>query len=207
MSSYERSESGRSWIQQNALPVVLVGLLLLALIVVGLGILLEGRLGNLESSLVTRPARGVEMTPVDPPAETLTRGATLYVPVYSHIYADGGNELLLETTLSIRNTDPGQAIVVEAVDYYSGTGELVRRYLESPARLGSLASTEFLVDRKDRSGGAGANFLVTWASADDVSEPLVEAIMVGVTGNRALSFARPGKVVSERPPETAGPDG
>jgi hypothetical protein len=96
-------------------------------------------------------------------------------------------------------------IVVEAVDYYDSSGELVRSYLTAPARLEPLASTEFLVDRKDRTGGGGANFLVSWASADEVSEPLVETIMVGATGNRALAFARPGHIVAERGPDTRGP--
>lgn len=198
MTSPHRNEPGRAWIQKNTLAGVIVGLGVLALIVVGLGILLEDRLETLEGRLVTQPSKSVEMTPVDLEARRPTRGAVLYVPVYSHIYEDGGTELLLEATLSIRNTDPKHAIIIESVDYYDSTGKLVRIALEAPSRLEPLASTEFLVDRKDRTGGAGANFLVSWAADENVSEPLIEAIMVGASGNRGMAFARPGRVVAER---------
>src|SRR5437762_13796674 len=53
----------------------------------------------------------------------LSRGQTVYVPVYSHIwYGDvdygGPSKLLLSSMLSIRNTDPGHSITIKAVRYY-----------------------------------------------------------------------------------------
>ena len=61
----------------------------------------------------------------------LTRGQTVYVPVYSHIYSgDTERPFLLTAIVSIRNTDPRVSIVLTAVDYYDSEGKLVRKYLE-----------------------------------------------------------------------------
>ena len=125
-----------------------------------------------------------------------TSGRTVYVPVYSHIYAGGGAQRLLEVTLSIRNTDLEQPIVVTSVRYYDTEGLLLDEYLENPVVLGPLASTDFLVEHRDRAGGVGANFLVDWAAESAVTEPLIEAVMVNLEGNRAFSFVREGYPLS-----------
>ncbi len=141
--------------------------------------------------------------PTAPPLQELrgglrqvTSGQTVYVPVYSHIYAAGGVQRLLETTLSIRNTDLERPIIVTSVRYYDTEGRLLDEYLEQPVLLGPLASTDFLVEHRDRAGGAGANFLVDWAAENAVTEPVIEAVMVNVEGNRAFSFVRPGYPLS-----------
>ncbi|MDJ0856599.1 MAG: DUF3124 domain-containing protein, partial [Desulfobacterales bacterium] len=71
-----------------------------------------------------------------------TKGQTLYVPVYSHIYSgDRERPVYLASTLSIRNTDPSRAIRLVRVDYFNSEGKLLRRYLEQPIELGPMAST------------------------------------------------------------------
>ena len=45
-----------------------------------------------------------------------------YVPVYSHIYSEGGKAVLLETTLVSRKPDPKNAIKVHSVDYSTPNG-------------------------------------------------------------------------------------
>jgi len=49
--------------------------------------------------------------------ESIVAGRTVYVPVYSHIYFDGGRPHLLEATLSIRNTNIERPIYVQSVRY------------------------------------------------------------------------------------------
>ncbi|MEE8386251.1 MAG: DUF3124 domain-containing protein [Dehalococcoidia bacterium] len=49
-----------------------------------------------------------------------------------------------------------------------------------------------------RAGGAGATFMVTWVAGEEVSEPVVEAVMVGATGTQAFAFVRKGVVTAER---------
>jgi hypothetical protein len=131
-------------------------------------------------------------------------GQTIYVPVYSHIYFGGKRyggkrQYLLAVTLSIRNTDPQKAMLVTSIRYYDSEGQLLQDYLERPMRLGPLVSTEVFVDEHDVRGGAGANFLVEWRAEELVNVPLVEAIMVGITGTQALSFTSPGRVIGPPP--------
>jgi len=66
----------------------------------------------------------------------LSQGQTIYVPAYSHIY-HGSKErpFLLAVTLSIRNIDPNQSIVVTVVDYYETEGRLLTKYVDSPVVL------------------------------------------------------------------------
>lgn len=96
---------------------------------------------------------------------TIVAGQTVYVPVYSHIYSpDRTQQMNLAATLSVRNTDLANSVIVAAVNYYNTNGERVRQYLEQPVELRPLASTSFVVDRDDISGGAGASFVVEWVS-------------------------------------------
>ena len=50
-------------------------------------------------------------------------GQTIYVPVYSHIYSrDELRTFDLTVTLSMRNTDREQPIVLTSVSYYDTSG-------------------------------------------------------------------------------------
>ncbi len=125
-------------------------------------------------------------------------GQTVYVPVYSHIYADGGKPHLLETTLSVRNLDPKHAISIKSVKYFDTKGALIKEYLDDKIRLGPLETTAFLVEKRDRRGGSGANFIVVWDAEGPVYEPLIEAIMVGFSAGNSISFASPGRALIKR---------
>ncbi len=131
--------------------------------------------------------------PVGSPAISLERAGPnhkIYVPAYSHIFTGAGDPSLLAVTLSIRNTDSTHPIIVTSVQYYDSKGALVREYLENPLELKALASTEFFVEKVDRAGGAGANFIVDWSSKDEVYQPIVEAVMIGgaKSGRSAISL-------------------
>ena len=126
-------------------------------------------------------------------------GQTVYVPVYSHIYTDGGKPHLLEATLSIRNLDPKRALTVKSVQYFDSKGTLIKQYLDNGLRLEPLEATEFLVEKRDTRGGAGANFIIVWDAEEPVYEPLIEAIMVGFyDGGSSISFSSPGRALVER---------
>ena len=87
-------------------------------------------------------------------------------------------------------------LAVTSIRYYDTDGRLLEEYIEKPVVLGPRASTDFLVEHRDATGGAGANFLVDWAAESAISEPLIEVVMVRVGGNQAFAFARPGYPVS-----------
>ncbi|MGA7879162.1 MAG: DUF3124 domain-containing protein [Desulfoferrobacter sp.] len=127
----------------------------------------------------------------------LSKGQTLYVPAYSHIYA-GNRELpmLLTVTLSIRNVDPKQSITITSVDYYGTKGEILKKYLDQAVILGPLEAIRYIIPRKDKSGGSGASFLVEWKSEKSVNPPLIESIMIGAEGQQGISFTSRGQVIT-----------
>ncbi|MCW5313176.1 DUF3124 domain-containing protein [Nostoc sp. KVJ3] len=129
----------------------------------------------------------------------IASGQTVYVPVYSHIYHYNRQEVFeLAVTLSIRNTDLTNPIVITSVRYYNSEGKLVKQYLERPIQLDALASTAFFVNRNDTSGGLGANFIVEWVAQTEISEPVVEAVMIGTDFQQGISFVSPGKVIKNQ---------
>lgn len=126
-------------------------------------------------------------------------GQTVYVPIYSHIYMwEQTRTTDLTATLSIRNTDLTHPIIISSVNYYDTNGKLVRKYLEQPVELGSLAATDFVINQEDTKGGSGASFIVEWVAQQPVSTPVIEAIMINTSGNQGLSFVSPGRVIKSR---------
>jgi hypothetical protein len=129
----------------------------------------------------------------------IVAGQTVYVPIYSDIYMwDQQRTTNLTSTLSLRNTDLSNPIIVAAADYYDSRGKLVRRYLEKPVELGSLSSANFVVNQEDTSGGTGAAFVVEWVTQKEVSAPVIEAVMINTSGNQGISFISPGRVIKSR---------
>lgn len=148
-----------------------------------------------------------QINPINPPLSQLQRvtldenikiaaGETLYVPVYSHIYYEDQEKVLnLAATLSIRNTDFINPIIITSVQYYDSSGKLVKQYLEQPIQLNAMASTDFVVRRNDTSGGVGANFIVEWVAEKEVSKPVIEAVMIGAESTQGISFVSLGRVI------------
>lgn len=130
-------------------------------------------------------------------AIALSKGQTVYVPCYSHIYA-GNRELkvLLTVTLSIRNIDPKQSITITSVDYYGTKGELIKKFLNQALVLGPFESTRYVIPQKDKSGGSGANFSVAWKSEKAVNPPLMESVMIGAEGQLGISFTSRGQAIT-----------
>ncbi len=147
------------------------------------------------------------LTPAPPPLKTVTldstvkiaAGQTVYVPAYSQIYTvEQRRSIDLTTTLSLRNTDLTQPMILASVNYFNSSGALVRKYLEQPVELNPLAATEFVVDQQDESGGTGAAFVVEWVAQTPVSAPVIETVMIHTLGNQGLSFVSQGRVIKSR---------
>ena len=132
-------------------------------------------------------------------AQGLSKGQLIYVPIYSHVYyGDRERTILLTGILSVRNTDPGQAITLLQADYYDSEGKLLRKYLTQPVTLGPLGSTRFIVKTSDTAGGSGANFLVRWKAETSVNEPILEGVMIGASGQQGISFTSRGVAIIEK---------
>ena len=134
-------------------------------------------------------------------AADLSRGQTIYVPVYSHI-AHGNLDssgkpwtLPLSVMLSIRNIDPASGLTVRAVRYYDTEGKLLREFYAEPKKLGPLQSTDVFVENKDMTGGSGANFLVVWDAESPVNPPMVEAVHAYFFGPQSIVFTTSGRAV------------
>lgn len=103
---------------------------------------------------------------------------SVYAPVYSHIYMENGKITInLTATLSIRNTSFTDSFYVTDVTYYGSQGEVLKRYLDSSVLVKPMASIEFVVEREESKGGAGANFVVKWGASKTISEPLIQTLM------------------------------
>lgn len=135
----------------------------------------------------------------------ISAAQTVYVPVYSHIYAKGGEPFLLEATLSIRNSDPERAIDISSVRYYDTKGRLLQDYVTGVVKLQPLETTEILVEKRDKRGGSGANFIVAWSAAQPVYAPIVEAVMIGHAGNQSVSFKSIGRPLTGRTEQRSAP--
>jgi Protein of unknown function (DUF3124) len=136
--------------------------------------------------------------PLAAEALPLTKGQTVYIPAYSHIY-HGNNEtpLLLSVTLSIRNVDPKNPMIITTVNYHETQGPLVKEYLKEPITLGPLGSERFVVPQKDTTGGSGANFIVVWHSQQPINPPIMESVMIGTQSQLGISFSSRGQAISQ----------
>ncbi|MCA9791664.1 MAG: DUF3124 domain-containing protein [Candidatus Eremiobacteraeota bacterium] len=140
-------------------------------------------------------------TATSPRTREVSRGQLLYVPVYSHVYLMDGRPYNLAITLSIRNTSLDHKLVVQSVAYYDSAGKLIKDHADKELELGPLATAEYFVREDDSSGGSGANFLVKWVAEQEISDPIVEAVMVGTSGGHGVSFVTNARVLKGLPVE------
>lgn len=126
----------------------------------------------------------------------LSRGQTVYVPVYSNVFSGPRSRpLQLAATLSIRNTDPAAPLTITSVEYYDTGGKLLRRYLDRPFSLAPLGTHYVHIEEKDDAGGFGANFIVKWRSEREINAPIIECVMIGATSGQGISFVSPGQEI------------
>lgn len=131
-------------------------------------------------------------------AQSGSRQELIYVPIYSSIYYETSRHTLeMAATLSIHNVNPDRPITIVRADYFDTTGKLIKKYIDKPLVLNALATTNVVIDKADKSGGTGANFLVEWRSDAAVSSPLVEAVMVNATSNLGIAFTTTGRVIRQ----------
>lgn len=132
------------------------------------------------------------------PEIMMSKGQTVYVPIYSHIYVGDREEAFyLAATLSIRNTDPKNFITVFAADYYGSDGKLIKKHIEAPVQIKAMSSKRYIIKESDKSGGSGAGFIVRWKSEHAVNIPIIESIMIGTRMQQGISFTSRGQAIKE----------
>jgi hypothetical protein len=128
----------------------------------------------------------------------LSKGQTLYVPVYGNIFSAPKKILFnLAILLSIRNTDMSKPINIIAADYYDTKGKLVRKYYQKPIILAPLESTDIFIPEEDTATGTGANFIVKWNAQKEVNVPIIESVMIGMKFGQGISFVSPAQEIKE----------
>lgn len=126
----------------------------------------------------------------------LSKGQTVYVPAYSHIYiGNKASPYLLTVTLSIRNIDPSRPITLQAVEYYGSQGKLIKQYLGKPKQIAPMAADRHVVLSQEKEGGSGANFIVKWSSDTPVNPPIIESVMIGTQSQQGISFTSRGQEI------------
>lgn len=140
---------------------------------------------NKENPKIHLPSQVYHYVKID--TAVLANKHSVYVPVYSHIYAEAGTSVIsLTATLSIRNISYSDSFYVTDVIYYDSQGEVLKRYLNSSVLVKPMTSIEFVVQRTDSRGGAGANFVVKWGAPTIGSEPLIQIVMNGTSTGISL---------------------
>ena len=133
------------------------------------------------------------------PAENLGVSGSFYVPAYSSVSMSQSKlRADFSVTLSIHNTSETRPLVLRRIAYFETGGKMVESYLKTPVALKPFATIEVFIAATDVRGGTGANFVVDWASAGEITEPVVEALMVGGLGSGHYAFisqGRPLKIV------------
>jgi hypothetical protein len=131
-----------------------------------------------------------------PAAATLTNAGLYYVPAYSSLrVAAGRTRVDFAVTLSIHNASEAAALVINRIDYFDTSGTLVQRYVTQPIALKAFGTVEVFIPAEDIRGGTGANFIVGWAAAGPIAEPVVETVMLGNIGTAGFTFASTGRAI------------
>lgn len=128
-----------------------------------------------------------------PPRPKL-QAETLYLPIYSEVWhgdttAKGPPARMpMSALVSIRNTDPLRPFKLTSAHYYNTQGKLLLDYLKAPREVPPLGTLELMVERQEKEGGSGANFLVEWQAEQPINPPLVQAVHMDIQGTRGLVF-------------------
>jgi hypothetical protein len=136
----------------------------------------------------------------DEPAEIgRSSGQRLYVPIYSSAPYLEGQMLGFAVTVSIRNTDAAQAIVVEEIRYFGTDGTPHDNPMGEVGTLAPMASAQLTIPQSALAGDVGANLVVAWRAPVPVTPPLVEAVMLGSSRAQGFAFTSRAVVLEELP--------
>ena len=130
--------------------------------------------------------------------DELSKGETVYVSIYSHVYSGPKNQPFQLTAMLIaRNTDPQYPLAIRKADYHNTKGEFIEQYVKKPLILKPLQAVYLSIKEYDERGGAGANFIVQWQAETKINQPIIESVMLGTRSGQGISFVCPGKVITQ----------
>lgn len=131
-----------------------------------------------------------------PDRASLTVRGAFYVPAYTRLsLAKGSYPIDLAVTLYVHNASDAEPLVVERIAYRDTAGALVQDYLAGPVAVRPFGAIEVFVPTQDVRGGTGASFVVEWAAAKPIAEPVVETLILGSSGSQGYSFVGQGRPI------------
>lgn len=124
---------------------------------------------------------------------------TVYLPVHSSVFYGnqkrGPKVFNVAATIVVCNTDMVNPVQITEARYVGGNGKTVRQFLSAAVVLGPLESLNMVVDEADVEGGIGASCIVHWNALVPVTEPVVQAVMIGTQSSQGISFVTEGHVL------------
>lgn len=60
------------------------------------------------------------------------------------------------------------------------------------------ASTDFVIEESDRTGGSAPSFIVEWMADRPVSEAIIQSLMIGTMSQQGISFVGDSRVLESR---------
>jgi hypothetical protein len=132
-----------------------------------------------------------------PDGDSLTVRGAFYVPAYARLsLSKGGYPIDLAVTLHVHNASGEKPLVVERIAYRDTAGALVQDYLAAPVAVRPFGTVEVFVPTSDVRGGTGASFVVGWAAAGPIAEPVMETLILGSSGSQGYSFVSQGRPIT-----------
>ena len=135
---------------------------------------------------------------------SLSKGQTLYLPIYSHIWhgdihAGKGEPMkaYLSALVSIRNTSLKTPLKLVSARYYNTDGKLLKEFINAPRTIAPMGTVELFIEKSESEGGSGANFLIQWEAATATNPPVVEAVHIDNQASRPYSFITTARAISQ----------
>ncbi|MEZ4938521.1 MAG: DUF3124 domain-containing protein [Crocinitomicaceae bacterium] len=116
-----------------------------------------------------------------------------YLSIYSEIYSMSEHRTHhLTVTVSIRNVNREDTIILDRAQYFDSKGNLLTNYFDFAIVLLPLETIEIVIGQEDVKGGTGANFVFNWRKEENVVDPYFEAVMISTSSQQGLSFTSKG---------------
>jgi hypothetical protein len=128
------------------------------------------------------------LKPMSEPLSEGLKAKSIYLPFYRTLYV-GENRVVkkLPATLSVHNTSLEHPVILRKLTYYDRNGKVITERLDKPHLLSPMASAEFYIDPEQLGSDIIASTIVDWSSEENISPPLIEAIVVGKYGTKGFS--------------------
>jgi hypothetical protein len=168
-------------------------LILFALLTLGAATLLPPGRAQAQSAPSIEQSFASSLTA--PPTSPLSVSGSFYIPAYSSVSMSHGRlRADFSVTLSIHNASETKPLVLNRIAYFDTAGKMVESYLKAPVALKPFSTVEVFIAASDTRGGTGANFVVDWAAAGEIAEPVTEALMIGSLANGHYAFISQGRL-------------